>query len=112
MAEIKKAKAPLALINPANLKHNMDVLTYFRTFVAVLTGSVVGLLGIQGWVGFLPHVVTQLLCVFAMFAKGATVKEHFHSWSNLWLSNVFTSLTLLSYMLFWVMTFNIAHVFA
>mmetsp|Transcript_30913 Transcript_30913/g.91969 ORF Transcript_30913/g.91969 Transcript_30913/m.91969 type:complete len:115 (-) Transcript_30913:49-393(-) len=108
----KKHARPLETINPLNLQHNLEVLSYFRTFVAVIAGTVIGILGVEGWSGFLPHVATQLLCVFAMYAKGASVKEHFHSWSKLWLHNVFSSITLLSYMLFWMIFYNIAHVFA
>jgi hypothetical protein len=32
-----------------------------RTFVAVIVGIVVGILGVEGWIGFLPHFLAQLL---------------------------------------------------
>lgn len=160
-----------------------------RTFVSLVTGTVVGLLGIEGWWGFLPHIATQLLvsCMGEEAGMGAlacmgmllhasdltppplhapirsapwpclqrgglhprrtsTAGEQWgwhaakaagwevdwegkarcmgpdiapspsrplsHRRSNLLFSNVFSSLTLLSFMLFWMTFFNIAHVFA
>lgn len=107
-----KKKQTLDLINPINMKHNMGVLGFFRTFISVITGAVVGILGVQGWWGFIPHFVTQLLCVIAMFAKGGSPpKQYFHTWTNLVFFNVFSSITLLSYMLIWTALFNVAHVF-
>ncbi|GAX72849.1 hypothetical protein CEUSTIGMA_g304.t1 [Chlamydomonas eustigma] len=109
----KRHKPPPEMINTANFKHNFGVLGFFRTFVSVITGTVIGILGVQGWWGFIPHFVTQLLCVFAMFLKGATnPKLYFNTWFSFLFFNVFSSITLLSYMLFWMTFFNITHVFA
>jgi hypothetical protein len=32
-----------------------------RTFITVVVGSIVGILGVTGWHGFLYHLATQLL---------------------------------------------------
>mmetsp|Transcript_24990 Transcript_24990/g.54337 ORF Transcript_24990/g.54337 Transcript_24990/m.54337 type:complete len:114 (-) Transcript_24990:877-1218(-) len=113
MAPAKKLQKPAEPLNPLNLKNNMAVLAFFRTFVSIIAGIVVGILGVQGWWGFIPHFATQLLCSGAMLLKGGSpVKKYFHTWTNLLFHSVFSSTTLLSYMLFWMAFFNIAHVFA
>uniref|UniRef100_A0A7S3RAU5 ER membrane protein complex subunit 6 n=1 Tax=Dunaliella tertiolecta TaxID=3047 RepID=A0A7S3RAU5_DUNTE len=111
-AQAKRDIKPSFNINPNNLRHNIGVLAFFRTFVAIITGIVVGILGVEGWWGFLPMLGTQFLCAPAMFLKGATSPEkYFHSWSNFLLGGVFSSTTLLTYILFWMISFNLCHIF-
>jgi len=103
---------PLEVINPINLRHNMGVLAFMRNFMAVITGIVVGILGIEGWSGFLPHIAVQLLCAAAMTLKGAAnPKKYFHTWSNFLFFEVLSSTTLLTYILFWMIFYNVAHIF-
>ena len=45
-------------------------------------------------------------------AKGMSPKDTFHSTTNLFLIGTFSSSTLLSFMLFWMVFYNLAHVFA
>ena len=68
----------------------------------------------SGYKGFVPHFAAQTLCVLAMMikAKGMSPKDTFHSTTNLFLIGTFSSSTLLSFMLFWMVFYNLAHVFA
>lgn len=100
------------LVNAINLRNNLSVLGFVRTFASLLTGIAVGILGIEGWWGFLPHFFTQLLCAPLMVVKGATPPtKYFHTWTNFLFFNVFSSVTLLTYILFWMIFYNLCHIF-
>ncbi|KAJ9518485.1 hypothetical protein V8C86DRAFT_2521607 [Haematococcus lacustris] len=108
----KSATKPADLVNPVNLRHNLGVLGFFRTFTAVIAGIVVGIIGVEGWIGFVPHFLAQLLCAPAMLGKGAASPvKYFHTWFTLLFFNVFSSTTLLTYILFWMVFYNLCHIF-
>lgn len=99
-------------IVPSALKHNITVISYFRTFVAVIMGAAVGILGVDGWWGFIPFFITQLLCAVAMILKGAAQpRKYFGSWFNLLTVNMFSSSSVLSYILMWMIFYNLTVVF-
>ncbi|GIL45164.1 hypothetical protein Vafri_2490 [Volvox africanus] len=100
------------LINPVAYKSNLQALNFLRNFVAVVAGIVVGICGVVGWHGFIYHFLAQLSCVVAMFLKGCTnPTSYFATWNNLLFFGVFSSTTLLSYILFWMIFYNVCHVF-
>ncbi|KXZ51809.1 hypothetical protein GPECTOR_11g250 [Gonium pectorale] len=113
MAPKKQQKGKLDdLINPFALKNNYQALGFLRNFVAVISGIVIGICGVVGWHGFIYHFVSQLACVAAMVLKGCTKPaNYFVSWNNLLFYGVFSSTTLLSYILFWMIFYNLCHVF-
>ncbi|GLC34106.1 ER membrane complex subunit 6 [Pleodorina starrii] len=113
MAPKKQQKGKVdELINPLAYKSNLQALGFLRNFVAVVSGIVVGICGVVGWHGFIYHFVAQLACVAAMFLKGCTnPPNYFVSWNTLLFFGVFSSTTLLSYILFWMIFYNICHVF-
>ncbi|KAG2491119.1 hypothetical protein HYH03_010563 [Edaphochlamys debaryana] len=109
----KGAKSkPDELINPAAYKANFQALGFLRNFVAIISGIVVGICGVVGWHGFVYHFVAQLACAAAMILKGCThPPSYFVSWNTLLFFGVFSSTTMLSYILFWMIFYNLCHVF-
>lgn len=100
------------MINPIALRHNVTNLNFLQNFVAIVLGIVVGIMGITGWHGFIFHYAGQFACAAAMFTKGCTnPSSYFHTWYNLLFSGTLSSTTLLSYILFWMIFYNISHVF-
>eukprot|EP00199_Chlamydomonas_sp_CCMP681_P003832 CAMPEP_0119116690 /NCGR_PEP_ID=MMETSP1180-20130426/52428_1 /TAXON_ID=3052 ORGANISM="Chlamydomonas cf sp, Strain CCMP681" /NCGR_SAMPLE_ID=MMETSP1180 /ASSEMBLY_ACC=CAM_ASM_000741 /LENGTH=85 /DNA_ID=CAMNT_0007105873 /DNA_START=70 /DNA_END=324 /DNA_ORIENTATION=+ len=69
------------LVHAGNLRHNLAVLGFLRTFVSMIMGIAVGILGVEGWWGFIPHLLSQLMCAPLMTLKGATPPtKYFHTW--------------------------------
>lgn len=100
------------LINPNALRSNVQTLSFLRTYVAVILGITVGILGITGWHGFVYHYAAQIACAAAMVTKGCrNPPNYFHTWNNLLFNSVLSSTTLLSYILFWMILYNLCHVF-
>ncbi|PNH04752.1 ER membrane protein complex subunit 6 [Tetrabaena socialis] len=108
----KKGPTFEELVNPVAYKGNCHALGFLRNFVAVLAGIVVGICGVVGWHGFIYHFLAQMACVPAMVLKGCTnPTSYFVSTKTLLFFGVFSSTTLLSYVLFWMIFYNICHVF-
>lgn len=98
--------------HPLYLKNNLATLYFLRTYVSIIVGAAVGLMGVAGLYGFIYHAASQLLCVLPLaFKCGLNAPAYFRSWSNFMFFNAFSSTTLLSYVLFWMIFYNLAHVF-
>ncbi|GBF93300.1 ER membrane complex subunit 6 [Raphidocelis subcapitata] len=100
------------LYNPTNWKNNFQVVYYLRIYATVVAGVVAGVLGVTGWQGFAVYLVSQLLVVPLIVAKaeGNTAK-FFPSWDKVVLEHVFSSTALMSYVLCWMLAFNLGHVY-
>jgi magnesium-transporting ATPase (P-type) len=108
----KKLKRTDEMISITAYKNNVQTLTSLRIYVSIITAACLGILGVTGWKGFLYQIATQVLCATFIFFKGATnPMRYFHSWNMLLFSSVFTSTTLLTFILFWMMFYNFCHVF-
>ncbi|KAG2447643.1 hypothetical protein HYH02_007561 [Chlamydomonas schloesseri] len=100
------------LVNPSAYKSNLQALDFLRNFTAVIAGIVVGICGVVGWHGFIYHFLSQLACAGAMILKGCTKPaQYFVSWNTLLFHSALSSTTLLSYILFWMIFYNLCHVF-
>lgn len=94
------------------MKHNGKVVAFWRVVCAVVSGSVVGVLGVYGWHGFLYYVLTHFLATFPLLIKaGMMPKKYFYTWSAVWLDHLFSQLTILTFILFWILFYNCTHVF-
>ncbi|GMH41887.1 hypothetical protein BSKO_09797 [Bryopsis sp. KO-2023] len=93
-------------------KHNLGVLSFCRILTSVIGGAASGVLGVTGWRGFLVYLVIHVLLAFPLLLKaGFDGKKYFNNWSTLLVSMVFTSQGILSFFLFWMIFYNVAHVF-
>lgn len=97
--------------SPLNYKNNMGALYFYRTLASVVVGSAVGILGVYGWFGFLYLLASQFLCIIPMWLQAQPARKYFRQTSTLLLENVFSSTTLLSYVFFWMLFYNLCHVF-
>lgn len=108
----KKAAKQEDLVNPAALKVNLSALNFLRNFVSVVAGIAVGICGVVGWHGFIYHFLAQIAVAGSMVLKGCTKpSNYFVSWRTLLFHGAFSSTTLLSYILFWMIFYNLCHVF-
>lgn len=80
--------------------------------MTVVAGAVVGILGIEGIMGFVIYLISQLLCAVpvVLMAKG-DIKKFFQGWSPVLTEHIFSQVTVLSYILFWMIFYNLCHVF-
>eukprot|EP00878_Enallax_costatus_P002746 GHUV01002936.1.p1 GENE.GHUV01002936.1~~GHUV01002936.1.p1 ORF type:complete len:130 (+),score=26.87 GHUV01002936.1:622-1011(+) len=98
--------------NPQHFKNNLGVVYFLRIYVTIVAGSAVGILGVEGWTGLAVYILSQLLCTVPILAKcGGNYKKFFPSWDKVALEHVFSSTAILSYILFWMIFYNICHVF-
>jgi hypothetical protein len=109
--------------------------------MTIVAGAVVGILGITGWTGFLIYLVSQALCTAPIVALAAAseaeaqqrrrrrqgaatgppplsaaplafvVPRCFQTWSQVATEHVFGQTAVLSYLLCWMVFYNLAHVF-
>lgn len=97
---------------PSHVKHNVGVLFTFRNFVAIVAGVAVGIVGVAGWLGLLYHIATQFLCIVPyIVTSGGNVRMYFPTWNLFLFGNVFSSTAILSYILFWMIFYNLCHIF-
>lgn len=100
------------LYSVPNFKHNVGVVSFCRVITSVLAGIVAGVLGITGLSGFLFYIVFHALLAVPLLLKAQfQVKKYFRNWTTPFLSFIFTSQGMLSFLLFWIIFYNIAHVF-
>lgn len=105
-------KAELAEdFSPINFKNNMQALYFYRTLASLVVGAAVGILGVYGWHGFIYLLISQMACVAPFAAKAKPARTYFRSAATLWTEHAFSSTTLLSYVFFWMLFYNLCHVF-
>lgn len=98
-------------LHPMHVKHNDDSLQYCRNFLAILTGLVVGVLGVTGWLaGFTCYFLTsQLITAAVYYQLRGDVAPYFPSIYSLITSGL--SGSAMSFLMFWTLMFNIVHVY-
>lgn len=109
--------------------------------MTIVAGAVAGILGITGWSGFFVYLLSQALCTVPIVALAAAsegeararrrrarapgpgppplapgplafvVPRCFQAWSQVLTEHVFGQTAILSYILCWMVTYNLAHVF-
>lgn len=102
------------LLSPLAIHNNLTVLTYNRTFAALIIGCILGIAGYSGWSGFLWYFLAQA-------AMGALIQRHklgskpnelyFQSRWQPWTHEVLSSTTLLTFVTAWTLSFSCIHVF-
>ena len=108
----KPKRADLAEeFSPANYKGNMAALYFWRTLVSLVAGAAAGILGVYGWHGFIYHFASQIACVAPMFVTARPARRYFRTLDTLLTENAFSSTTLLSFIFFWMLMYNLCHVF-
>eukprot|EP00879_Flechtneria_rotunda_P013546 GHRR01014144.1.p1 GENE.GHRR01014144.1~~GHRR01014144.1.p1 ORF type:complete len:132 (+),score=45.15 GHRR01014144.1:325-720(+) len=120
-AEASRARKPapataqleqLIIQNPQNFKNNAAVVYFLRIYMTIVAGAAAGILGVEGLGGFLVYLFSQLLCIAPILVKCAgNYRKFFPSWDKVVLEHVFSSTAILSYILFWMIFYNICHVF-
>ncbi|KAI8472621.1 MAG: Rab5-interacting protein-domain-containing protein [Monoraphidium minutum] len=100
------------LYNPTNWKNNVGVVYYLRTYMTVVAGMAAGILGVTNLAGFVVYFISQMLCVPLILAKcGGSIDKYFPSWNSVIIEHVFSSTALLSYVLCWMIGYNLCYVF-
>ncbi|KAF8064484.1 Emc6 [Scenedesmus sp. PABB004] len=117
-AEKQRAAAVAAALQgpvvqvPAAFKNNLGVVYYLRIYVTIVAGAAAGIAGLEGWGGFLVYLASQLAATAPLLAKcGGDYRKYFTSWDKVALEHVFSSTAILSYILLWMLFFNVCHVF-
>lgn len=100
------------LLVGANARHNAGVVAYIRVFIALVGGVALGISGVSGWKGLGLFLALELLGGGVLMAKcGGQSHKYFQSWQGVWVDQVFTSVTLLTFLLFWTVTNNLIYLF-
>ncbi|CAM6101345.1 unnamed protein product [Calypogeia fissa] len=93
-----------------NVQHNMRVIYYSRTFLAIVGGMVAGVLGLTAFSGFLFYLFIMILVSGAIAAKTKfNVFSYFDSWQRITLDGIAAGF--LSFVLFWTFAYDIVHIF-
>eukprot|EP01026_Neomeris_dumetosa_P016905 TRINITY_DN1644_c0_g1_i6.p3 TRINITY_DN1644_c0_g1~~TRINITY_DN1644_c0_g1_i6.p3 ORF type:complete len:116 (-),score=8.78 TRINITY_DN1644_c0_g1_i6:234-581(-) len=95
-----------------SIANNKGVLMHCRISAAVVSGSVVGILGITGLQGFVYYFLAHfLMCLVLLFKTNFDPVKYFRSWNNLMFDQMISQVPMMSYTLFWIIFYNLAHVF-
>lgn len=98
--------------NPHHFNQNVGVVYFLRIYMTIVAGAAVGILGIEGWGGFTVYLLSQLLCTLPILAKcGGNYEKYLGTWDKVFLEHIFSSTAILSYILFWMIFYNVCHVF-
>ncbi|OAY36924.1 ER membrane protein complex subunit 6 [Manihot esculenta] len=96
--------------NAENLQSNMKVIYYSRTFLAIISGVIAGILGFTGLTGFIFYVLIMAITSLGLVAKAKfSVHSYFDSWNRIILDGFFGGL--MSFVLFWTFAYDIVHIF-
>ncbi|KAK9808908.1 hypothetical protein WJX72_006183 [[Myrmecia] bisecta] len=100
------------MLNMQHMKHNAGIINFVRVFASLVAGILAGVLGVEGWGGFLYYLVIQAVVsgLLHIKAKG-NAKQYFKQRRELYIDQVFTSTTLLTFILFWTISHNFIHLF-
>ncbi|WIA19146.1 hypothetical protein OEZ85_003794 [Tetradesmus obliquus] len=110
--ERQKLDPHSVILSPQHFKNNLGVAYFLRIYMTIVAGSAVGILGVEGWGGFAVYLISQLLCTVPILVKcGGNYKQFFPSWDKVYLEHIFSSTAILSYILFWMIFYNVCHVF-
>ncbi|KAL3144408.1 ER membrane complex subunit 6, variant 2 [Trebouxia sp. C0010 RCD-2024] len=83
-----------------------------RVFASLITGLAAGVLGVTGWGGFAYYFLVHSLLGVPLYLKAqGRPTEFLQSGRSIWVDEVFTSTSLLTFILFWTLTHNFVHLF-
>eukprot|EP00877_Chromochloris_zofingiensis_P002155 jgi/Chrzof1/11940/Cz06g15120.t1 len=100
------------IYNPLHFKHNYGVVYFLRIYMTVVAGAAAGILGLTGIPGFVLYLISQAACTVPILLKsGANIKKYFTNWTQVLVEHVFSSTAILSYILCWMIFYNLCHVF-
>eukprot|EP00794_Sanderia_malayensis_P010850 gene10850-12003_t len=96
--------------NPLAIRSNINVVDYSRAFLAVISGSSAGILGLTGLQGFVFYLALSLLMsVLLVFKTGKHWDRFFLSRWSMWGAGIFGEL--FTYLLVWTFMYGMIHVF-
>lgn len=82
-----------------------------RTIIAIVSGCISGVLGITGWLyGIVFYLISsQLMTVYMIYKYQTKLQRYFTSINKLIYDGLVSGA--LSYVMFWVLLYNIVHVY-
>eukprot|EP01112_Ceratiomyxa_fruticulosa_P013693 TRINITY_DN3868_c0_g1_i1.p1 TRINITY_DN3868_c0_g1~~TRINITY_DN3868_c0_g1_i1.p1 ORF type:complete len:105 (+),score=8.25 TRINITY_DN3868_c0_g1_i1:147-461(+) len=96
--------------SPEHMASNNRVLYYSRILISIIAGCATGIIGLTGYVGFLPYFITYaIICGLMWFKMNGKPLVYLQSETSLWWDGLFTGL--LSYVLFWTLSYDIIHIY-
>ena len=100
----------LETYSPFAIRNNLGVVEYCRAFLAVVSGSAAGILGLTGLNGFAFYILVSLLMSILLGLKTQSKSErYFVSKWHLLTNGVFGEL--FTYLLVWTFMYGMIHVF-
>lgn len=99
-------------LNGANIRSNFTIISFNRVFASLIAGLATGVLGVTGWGGFAYYFLVHALLGVPLYLKTkGQPTEYLQSGRSVWVDEVFTSTSLLTFILFWTLTHNFVHLF-
>ena len=107
-----KEKKGAMLFNGAHIQGNMQAVMWVRSFMGIVSGVSVGILGLTGARGFIAYVVLYVVVSLAIIAKGGFDLAGTLPGAKL-PGFIIDGLMdqLMSFLLFWTMFYALVHVF-
>ena len=100
----------LVFIDPEHVNHNLKVNKTIYEFLSVVAGLVCGVLGLTDLRGVLAFLVFNALIGLVVLAKtGFNLRAHFLSWDKVFVEGAAGGFG--TFVLFWTLFYNIAHLF-
>ncbi|PSC69199.1 glutamine amidotransferase isoform A [Micractinium conductrix] len=106
-----RASEPLGdqLFVPTAIKNNFDVMNFNKIFVSLLAGCFAGITGITGYRGFIVYLLAHVAMGALLWLKaGGAPQRYFPSSSTPLLSGILAQTELLTFILFWTLSNNMA----
>lgn len=96
--------------NPFAIRNNAALVEYCRAFLAFVSGSAAGILGLTGLNGFAFYLIASIfMSVLLALKTQSKVDRYFLSKWHVWTSGVFGEL--FTYLLVWTFMYGMIHVF-
>ncbi|KAL0042469.1 hypothetical protein WJX82_010797 [Trebouxia sp. C0006] len=99
-------------LNGPSIRNNFTIISFNRVFASLVAGLATGVLGVTGWGGFAYYFLVHALLGLPLYLKTKRQPtEYLQSGRSLWVDEVLTSTSLLTFILFWTLTHNFVHLF-
>lgn len=96
--------------NQLAIRNNINVIDYSRAFLAVISGSSAGVLGLTGLQGFIFYfILSFIMSLLLVYKTGKHWDRYFLSRWNIWTSGILGEL--FTYLLVWTFMYGMIHVF-
>ena len=96
--------------NPLAIRNNLSVVDYCRAFLALISGSAAGILGLTGLQGFIFYFgLSFILSVLLVYKTGKNWDRYYLSRWSMWGSGMLGEL--FTYLLVWTFMYGMIHVF-